>query len=220
MKKEILKDNKGSRIVKKIASLAPYLGGFLVESFNQKIQDYEKGQADEERKRIYSLMTEIANEIQETNLKIEKGFISKEKFNYLVEKSIKAAREAGNPEKIKMLKNTFLNALESEENFEESLDLINLINTLENIHMLVLKRCWEQLIYARKIGSPEKPNVTLDGLSDFYKKIPRRTLERTSSQLIGTGLLENPRTEKIDISGVYTLTDYGVFFCEKIIELK
>lgn len=214
MKKALNKienEKQENKVFALISSALPFpsISGVLTQVINARISGLEE-------ERVNLLFQEVKKEIERIKLSISVDFIKTDKFSIIFETAYKTAINAKTKEKIKQIKNAFIHAIEAEDNYEDSIDFFNLINNLENIHIIILKRCWEQLSLARKLGSPTSPIVTLDGLSDFYKKVPKRTIERTCNHLIGLGLLEIPKG-KIG-PGVYTLTDYGVFFCEKIIK--
>jgi len=207
-------EKKGNAVIALISSALPFpcVPGLVTQILNAKISALEE-------ERVNLLFEGIKEYLQKLNMNIDEDFIKTKKFAVVFEAAYKTAINAKTEEKVQQIKNAFLYAIETGENYEESVDFFNIIDDIENIHVLILKRCWEQLLLARKLGSPTEPNTTLAGLVDFYKDIPRRTIERTCYHLMGVGLLENPTQGKYNSSnGVYTLTDYGVFFCEKIVD--
>lgn len=205
-----LKNNKETKIVRKFASLIPYLGGFLTESINQSINDQEK-------KRVYSFLEKINEKIDSQEARLDKEYLKTKDFGYFFEKSIKAAREARNEEKINQIAEIFVNGLQ-EDNFEESIDMMNTISSLSQTNTLILYRIHEHFDTNKEMNS--KTRVTLNGLDSYFSKLPKRIIEKSCNELTAFGLIEPIPGGIIRESGsgskMYEITDYGVAFCKAI----
>lgn len=194
-----------------VASILPWAGSAITQAINTHMSALEE--------KRFSLMIEgVKRDIKDLRITIDKEYIKTETFSAIFETAYKVSINSKSKKKIEYIKNAFVYGL-NKAHYDETMEFFNTINDLEDIHLTILKRCWDQFLLARKLGSPTTPFVDLVGLVDYIKNVPKRVIERAGNYLITIGLFENPTTNKVGAkNGVYTLTDSGVSFIENIIK--